>query len=69
MRKMNSMKVISYNDIVGGTANDNDGEAEKDEKEMEIEEDNDDEFYEQFMREVKKKELEEKMRLREDEDE
>ena len=26
MRKMNQMKVISYNDIVGGTANDGDDE-------------------------------------------
>ena len=26
MRKMNQMKVISYNDIVGGTVNDGDDE-------------------------------------------
>lgn len=43
MRKMNQMKVISYNDIVGGTANDGDDENNN---EMEIEEENDDEFYE-----------------------
>lgn len=39
------MKVISYNDIVGGTANDGDDEQNEN-NEMEIEEENDDEFYE-----------------------
>ena len=46
MRKMNQMKVISYNDIVGGTANDGDDENNDNNNEMEIEEENDDEFYE-----------------------
>jgi len=39
------------------------------EKGNEMEEEEEDKFHELFMKEVKKKELEEKMRLREDEDE